>query len=164
MIARNRLSTIVSLLDWSRDYLRHYSYDNSSCPNPNVQDTLLMNWYWQYRGLPPVSRIITGTADQQKKQFAHWTWGCGGTTSFLRAVLRAVNIPVANEISAGHSQAHFTSEGLYLSHGDDPYNIRGMSEIPTEQLLIDQKTFDALFGPDVALERKKNNIGRQPLK
>jgi Dictyostelium (slime mold) repeat len=120
--------------------------------------------HWQYRGWPPVSRIISGTVYQQTPNgIQHYTAGCGGTTSFLRDVLRAVNIPVIGENRASHACPHFTSEGLYLSHGDDPYSIRSMSEIPTEQLLIDQKTFDAWFGPDVAPEQIKNNIGRRTL-
>ena len=165
MIAQDRLHTIGNLLEWSRANMIHYL---GSFTAKNVEG------HWQYRGATPVSRIISGTtgvAYLRKKgnyspppkelSFGHYTAGCWGTTAFLRAVLRVVNIPVTEVTSHGHSLPHFMTESKYLSHGDDPYsqNVRSRPGFPIEELFIDQTTYDAWFGPGVSPE--KNNVGRQ---
>ena len=165
MIAQDRLHTIGNLLEWSRANMIHYL---GSFTAKNVEG------HWQYRGATPVSRIISGTtgvAYLRKKgnyspppkelSFGHYTAGCWGTTAFLRAVLRVVNIPVKEVTSHRHSLPHFMTEGKYLSHGDDPYsqNVRSSPGFPIEELFIDQTTYDAWFGPGVSPE--KNNVGRQ---
>lgn len=47
----------------------------------------------------------------------------------------------------GHSHACFTTEGLYLDHGDNPYNstFKGTG-LPAAALLIDHATYVAWFG------------------
>jgi hypothetical protein len=53
----------------------------------------------------------------------HRTAGCWGTVGFMRSVLRAANIPVVREACGGHACVGFPTEGLHMSHGDDPYNM-----------------------------------------
>ena len=168
MIAQDRLHTIGNLLEWSRDLI-HFLGDFTA---KNVED------HWQYRGVPPVSRVISGTRAvfyPYKKgdtsppvvTFGHHTAGCWGTTAFLRAVLRVVNIPVKEVTGSGstgrHSMPYFMSEGKYLSHSDDLYsqNTRSSPGFPIEELFIDQATYDAWFGPGVSLPQGKSNVSRR---
>ena len=87
LVGASRAATIGSVLNWCRDNLVHF-YD---APNYGV-----MEQHWQYRGIPPITRVIDGTTSTYPgaTTFEHWTAGCHGTTGFLRNVLRAVNIPV----------------------------------------------------------------------
>ena len=154
MIAQDRLRTIGNLLEWCRAKLTHFSGGFTA---KNVED------HWHYRGTIPVSRVISGTTRTQngREYFSHFTGGCWGTTAFLRAVLRVVNIPVKNAPARRHALPNFMSEGKYLSHGDDPYNatMKSSPGYPIEELFIDQATYDAWFGPGVPWE--KSNVGRR---
>ncbi|OFW40972.1 MAG: hypothetical protein A3F70_07905 [Acidobacteria bacterium RIFCSPLOWO2_12_FULL_67_14] len=135
-----RLQTIGNLLQWARDNLIHF-YGAQNYGN--------METHWQYRGLPPISRIIEGTTHTGLGQFGHWTAGCHGTTGFLRNVLRAVNIPVQIVRVCGHSLAYFMTEGRYLDHGDNPYNLDFKATgLPASALLIDEATYAQWFGPN----------------
>jgi hypothetical protein len=95
----------------------------------------------------------------------HWTAGCHGTTGLLRNVLRAVNIPVQILRVCGHGQAHFLTEGTYLDHGDNPYNLDfKASGLSAADLLIDETTYTTWFG--ATLDNHDTpaacpNIGRQ---
>lgn len=155
-IGATRLETILRLLHWCRVHLLHYGGGKEP---GNFFD------HWQYCGLPPVSAIISGTPNRtlSGSPVHHSTAGCWGTTGFLRAVLRTVNIPVRLVSRAGHAQPHFMSEGLYLSHGDDPYNaaFRHKPEIPIALLPITQQVWDAWFGPGLSPEQIKSNVGRR---
>ncbi|MBN9222383.1 MAG: hypothetical protein J0I79_30975 [Mesorhizobium sp.] len=116
-----------------------------------------------------MSRIISGTVAAGRNQpLHHITEGCWGTTAFLTAMLRTVNIPVAREVvyenpksrKISHATPHFLSEDLYLSHGDDPYSllVRLRPSLTASQLLIDRQLFRQWFeSGDPA-----NNVGRQP--
>lgn len=156
LVGPNRLNTIHRLLDWCRDNLVHFS---GGWDVENVYNQ------WQYRGFPPVSRIIEGTPDLSRpnQPNRHRTGGCWGTTGFLRAVLRTVNIPVRLVSRAGHAQPHFMREELYLSHGDDPYNamMRAVPEIPIALLPIDQTKHNEWFGASLPANEVANNIGRR---
>ena len=59
--------------------------------------------------------------------------------------------------------AYFMSEDKYLSHSDDPYDMRTRSSpgFPIEKLFIDQATYDAWFGPGVSLPPGKSNVSRR---
>jgi hypothetical protein len=94
----------------------------------------------------------------------HRTAGCWGTTGFLRAVLRTVNVPVRLESpDSAHALPHFVREGLFLSHADDPYNqFLSDKSISTPELLIDRRSFNAWFGPGVLNSVASNNVGRRP--
>ena len=169
MIAQDRLQTIEILLEWCRGmvhFLGGFTAKN-------------MEGHWNYRGEMPVSRVISGTtplfypykkgdtSPPRELTYGHYTAGCWGTTAFLRAVLRVVNIPVTvvTGISGtkGHTMPYFMSEGKYLSHGDDLYNqnTRSSPGFPVEELFIDQATWDAWFGPDVSLPPGKSNVSRR---
>ena len=169
MIAEGRLKTIGNLLDWCRSNMIHF------LGRFNAKN---MEGHWQYRGEAPISRVISGTTIvfyPYKKgdtspplvESGHFTAGCWGTTAFLRAVLRVVNIPVKETTADGHSLPYFMSEGKHLSHGDDPYDRFSSNRelhLPhphlVEELFIDQTTYDAWFGPGVASEGA--NVSRRP--
>ena len=160
LIAEDRLQTVGRLLNWCRHNLRHFTGGNSA------QN---MEYQWQYRGFPPVSRILEGTPNTNPSpgytdnQFKHRTVGCHGTNGFLRAVLRVVNIPVVYQRppNSGHATPGFPSEGMYLSHGDDPYNrlTKSTPPYPAVDLLIDQAQYDTWF--PLASSDPNKNIGRQ---
>ena len=140
LIGATRPATIAALLDWCRDNLVHFY---------GAADYGTMDEHWQYRGLPPITRIIAGTTSTRPgtATFAHWTAGCHGTTGFLRNVLRAVNIPVQILRVCGHGQVLFLTEGTYLDHGDNPYQVDFKATgLPASDLLIDETTYTAWFG------------------
>jgi hypothetical protein len=155
---RSRPDTIANLLNWCRSNLNHF---NGGYTAANMQAV------WQYRGLPPMPRVIEGTTDTSQPElgFHCFTAGCWGTTGFLRAALRAVNIPVQLVANAGHAQPWFMADGLYLSHGDDPYDLltTAWPPIPASEIPIDQTKFNDWFGPNVSEADASNNIGRRLL-
>jgi len=163
LIGQTRFDTIAKVLDWARG-MQHFIGPFTA---KNAEN------HWQYRGLPPLSRVVEGTVlnptvSPSFPSPEHWTMGCGGTTGFLRDVLRAVNIPVIHEHvpspACGHSQPYFPSEGYYLSHGDDPYVsfFKNSTVLPQPgEILIDQTTYLNWFtGTD---DYVCGNIGRRPV-
>jgi len=141
VLRRTRIHTIGRLLDWCRANMHHY-FGSFTPANAD--------FHWQYRGRPPVRRIIDKTplTNPEMGGFEEprsWTAGCWGTTAFLRSVLRTVNIPVLGVTRCGHTMPHFAGVNRYLSHGDDPYNGLAKAGYPARELLIDQATFDAWF-------------------
>jgi hypothetical protein len=98
VIAGDRLTTIRRLLEWARVNMAHFG-------GLFVEGNAFS--YWQYRGAPPVSRIIDGTTGGADlgSAFGHYTAGCPGTTMFLMHVLRAVStspppVPVSSTAAA----------------------------------------------------------------
>ena len=158
LIGSTRLDSMGRVLDWCRTNLVHFSGGTTAA---NMEDQ------WQYRGFPPMVRILDGTVQTSRPQLGvrHRTAGCWGTTGFLRAMLRVINIPVKLVTNAGHAQPWFMADARYLSHGDDPYNALSKSTppFPATELLINQAKFDAWFGPSVSATDKQNNIGRRPV-
>ncbi len=154
LIGPDQTATIGLLLDWSRNHMEHFIPYDITVSNYEA--------HWQYRGFPPVSRVINKTinANHPEQGLKSWTAGCYGTTAFLRAVLRAVNIPVRRVMAGGHTTPHFSSIGMYLSHGDDPYFMQSYAipPFPAEELLIDQTTFDAWFGDKVRPAKRGINV------
>lgn len=141
LIGSDISTTIHNLIDWTSDNLIHffgaYSYEE-------------MDNHWQYRGNPPITRIIKGTTNENVgsiDQFQHWTAGCHGTAGFFRNVLRAVNIPVYIPMICNHAQIYFPTEGKYIDHGDNPYNLtfKGL-DLPGESLLINEEMHKEWFG------------------
>jgi len=116
LVAADRLTTILRVLEWARVNMVHFSGDFT------MQNTF---FEWQYRGAPPVSLIIAVTTQPATGPtpgwFAHFTAGCPGTTMFLMHVLRAVNIPVRYVVYEQHALPYFATEGKALDHGDDRY-------------------------------------------
>jgi hypothetical protein len=156
---RSQTEVIEKTLDWCRLNLSHFVGDFKA---KNMEDQ------WQYRGSPPAVRVMNGTpfptsTDLRLAEIMHRTAGCWGTTAFLRAILRVLNIPVKHEEHVGHSMPNFLTEGQYMSHGDDPYNrlSKATPPFPARELLIDQTTYDAWFGNGVAAADQTNNVGRR---
>jgi hypothetical protein len=157
LIGGTRLDTLGRLLTWCRANLFHYY---GSATAANMEDN------WQYRGDPPLRRMMDGTIQTSQPGFGvgHATAGCWGTVGFLRALLRAINIPVKLVISGEHAQPWFMADNRYLSHGDDPYDgfVYATPPFPAADIMIDQQQFDNWFGAGVSDEAKHNNVGRGP--
>ena len=157
LIGATSRQTIERLLDWTGRNVVHFQGDWDAA---NVYAN------WQYYGWPPVERIIAGTTNdsQPSAGVQHRAGACFGTVGFLRLVLRTANIPVELlHPCPGHGVPHFVREDLYLSHGDDPYDLLMIAQppIPAGALLIDRGRYDAwLSGDEVSITRCKN-IGRQ---
>lgn len=139
IIGDNHKATIVNLLEWCSRNLNHHIGD-SSYTNAFA--------HWQYEGFPPIERMINGTIREiynERRRVQSHTLGCGGTTGFLRAVLRLANIPVVYRRlpSHGHAFPYFISINEYIAHGDDPYTFifSYIREVPLERILIDHDTF-----------------------
>jgi hypothetical protein len=140
LIGTTRKETIGRVLAWLTANAVHFYGDQTYA---NMED------HWQYRGIPPIHRIVRGTTYSGTGEFAHWTAGCHGTAGFLRDVLRAANIPVQIVRACGHHQPYFITEGLYLDHGDNPYNLDfKASGLDPLLLLIDNAQYQAWFGSD----------------
>lgn len=162
MIGATQRQTIENLMSWCRDNLVHYYGYNDQ---DNLDD------HWQYRGFPPIERVIAGTVRTSRPEdgVQHWTAGCWGTMAFLKIVLRTANIPVKPLRLCGsigsHSTVHFTSENLYLSHGDDLYGKyhHATPPIPIGELFTTQDMFDSWFGEGVPDDEVCNNVGRRPI-
>ena len=152
LIGSNHTVTIARVIRWCRR-MRHYTGGNEA---DNVFDQ------WQYRGLPPIERVINGTPmlSRPEQGIHHRTGGCWGTTGFFRALLRIINIPVELTIAGSHAIPHFMTINSYLSHGDDPYNQMFKDEltIPERELLISEATFQEWF---IENDTPRDNVGRQ---
>lgn len=150
LVASHHDTTIGRVLEWCRDNMSHYL----GGPNPDN-----MQAHWQYRGFPPVERIIAGTTSPHGSR--HWTAGCWGTSGFLRLVLRTINVPSTMVSHCGHSQPFFPTIDSYLSHGDDPYNRNSVDAVAAgTDLLVDADTFEDWFDEDDP--DHCDNIGRRP--
>lgn len=155
IIQGTRRETIFKLLEWSRDNLSHFS---------GKYEAANLEAHWHYRGFPPVSRILSGT--HTPSGFEHAIAGCHGHYGFLKAMLRTANIPVLCHRVGLHPHAlpWFPSEGLYMSHGDDPYarDLKSMIDpLPIERILINQTRWNHWFGPHKNEGERGRNIGRQ---
>ena len=143
VLGNSRLNTIVGFLDYMRQNLYHVN---------GGADTFGSDFaVWQYRGYSPVSKIVLGTVDSRYpgQGNQHYTEGCHGSTGFMNAALRVLNIPVQPVWICGHEMPYFTSEDLYMDHSDDPYNlIVRASNSPSLLLLIDSATWRNRFGSD----------------
>ncbi len=142
ILGATRLATIGNTLDWMRQNMTHFF----------GAETFGNDWaIWQYRGYSPLSRIVNGTVDSNTPSYGlqHWTAGCHGSTGFLNAALRVLNIPVQPIWVCGHELVYFMSEDRYLDHADDPYNqVVRASSSPSLLLLIDSATWRSRFGAD----------------
>jgi hypothetical protein len=83
-------------------------------------------------------------------------------------LLRAVNIPVQYVYTEDHAIPFFPTEGLYLSHGDDPYDVYSRihtsgQATPSTEFFISAETWDVWFGPSVPPATRLNNISRRPV-
>ena len=142
VIGSTRLASIGGTLDWMRQNLTHFYGSDDMGTELAV---------WGYQGYSPISQIVQGTVDSRYPGLGvqHWTAGCHGSTGFMNAALRVLNIPVEPVWVCGHELVYFPSEDLYMDHGDDPYNqIVKASSSPSLNLLIPSATWRARFGSD----------------
>jgi hypothetical protein len=120
-IGADQFETIKRFIDWCRSHLRHITSYTSDPNGPFATWMDQLVWYYGYAGPPPVELMIAPPAGKP-----HITAGCWGTSGFIAAVLRSVNIPVrhgrTNFSGANHSRPEFFSVGQNLAHGDDPYS------------------------------------------
>jgi|GEM_PF-1666446 len=147
IVGPTRLASIGGVLDWMRHNLTHFYGADTFGTCAAV---------WQYKGYPPLSRIIQGTVDANNPGLGvmHWTLGCHGSVGFLAATLRALNIPVEPVWVGGHELACFPTERLYLDHGDDPYNSVVRVDHPASpilKVLIDEATYQTRFTTDLTV-------------
>ena len=152
LIGTTKLQTIGKALEWAR-HLWHYR---------GGLDTLTFEATWQYRGPAPVTRTINTTVDTGSiidPNARHLTAGCHGTSGFLNSVLRAVNIPVASDTKDGHSLTRFLTDGVYLSHADDPYIESDIYGMAASALLLSEATFTTWFNFAPPVEQSQN-LGR----
>ncbi len=164
VVTAARQRATVALLDWCGDKLSHF-FDKTDSAN------LLL--HWQYDGGPPVARIIEGTINPNfSPTMRHWTAGCFGTTAFLRAVMRTMNmgVQVYGTYASGHTIPHFMALDAYLGHGDDPYtSTADFSErvvgaglaYPRAELLLDAATHDTWFTQAMPYDQSLANVGRR---
>ena len=157
LLGSTRLKTIINIIGWCRANLIHFDGQFQAA---NVFDQ------WQYRGVPPVTRILAGTPVISHPEWGidHRTAGCHGTLSFLRAMLRTANIPVARESECGHALVSFPSEAKYLSHGDDPYGglTKATPPFGAALILTEKSMYESWFGPGVPEQKRCDNVGRRP--
>jgi hypothetical protein len=143
LIGATRVQTIESLIDWSRRLYHFYGAETREVATE----------HWGHPYPPTVEDVVEGTVRAGDTEPQHWTFGCHGTVAFMKSVLRAVNIPVQIPMMCGHAEASFPSEGLFLDHGDDPYNLAlQASSCPASHLLIDRATFLQRFVHDYNLD------------
>jgi hypothetical protein len=162
-LANSQLDTVTKLLEWCRTHLVHWGEGESGIPNEYYD-------IWQYHWYPPMERIISGTSRAHIPMDSprHWTAGCNCTAGFLNCLLRTVNIPTRRISVAGprggfsyasHAAFQFAIDGgKYLCHCDDPYwtdQTIATPQFSTSELLVDETTFDNLFGPNVSEQQQE---------
>jgi hypothetical protein len=140
IIQESRLDSIKAMLDWGANLVHFYG----SATRENALA------HWGHRYFPTVELVINGTVRDGESELRHWTMGCYGTSFFIKDVLRAINIPVRVPFICEHAEMAFVSEGLFVDHGDNPYNSNYTgSQCGADHLLIDAATFAERFGRQV---------------
>ena len=158
LVGDSRYETIIRTIHWARQHLTHFSGGHSA---KNFEN------HWDYRGAPPLARILAGTTHKEGGHSRYFTAGCHGTNWFLIHLLRAVNIPVQYLRWGGHAIPSFPSEALYLSHGDDPYSTIGFysppfpEPYPTSEIPISETTYREWFSGSNSHEENLKNVGRR---
>jgi len=143
LVGATRLESIELLIDWAKRLVHFYGAE--------TREVAIEHWGHPYP--PTVEDVAEGTVRAGDTEPQHWTMGCPGTVAFMKSVLRAINIPVQIPMMCGHSPASFPSEGLFMDHGDDPYNLSFQaSSCPASHLLIDRATFLQRFVHDYNLD------------
>jgi hypothetical protein len=137
MAQSTRVDSIGALIEWSR---RMFHFIGEGSPENNMH-------HWGHTFFPTVEDIVEGTLGDSDEYPHHWTLGCHGTAQFMKDVLRAINIPVRIPALCRHATVEFSSEGLYLDHGDDPYDFRFKdSACHALDLLLPHDVFWERFG------------------
>jgi len=138
LIKSTRRATIEAVLEWAKRLMHAESI--------GTQDAFLNSGF---RGASPAYSMMKGyrSQDPSSSSYQHvifQTGGCHNTSSLFHQLLRATNVPATALMHAsngdGHSMMGFPSEGLYVSHGDSPYQID--RDVPSGGLLLNQAQFD----------------------
>lgn len=139
LVGKTSAETVCLLLTWMSNNMTHFNGKLTLKRSEEI---------WQYRGLPPITKIISGTTDAGgDKTFGHWTAGCHGSAGFIMNILRAVNIPVRIILICGHAVVYFMRDGMYMDHGDNPYSSAfKKSGAGINHLLINEATYLKWFG------------------
>jgi hypothetical protein len=147
LIGASPRKTIARVIEWSKRMWHGISIDR-----PQLQEQIDL---WQYPGLTPVSRITNGSIIPGEylvgtPMLANMSPGCFGTSDLYVWVFRAVNIPVRRVYgreTCGHISPYWSAEGLYLSHGDDPYSqaFNTIPDLPASVLPINESTWALWF-------------------
>ena len=150
LIGNNERNTIERILEWGRDNLLHYSKK----PGETLEDSYI-RWFNGFQGwYPPVRTIIDGVSDGEK--IVHVIRGCHGTTGFLKAICRVINIEVQDAfyygyMFTGHSQTVFPSINSFLCHADDVYSgfSKTYPRVPITKILFDFDSYTNLFNDEL---------------
>ncbi len=163
LIGTSAADTVARLFTWCRILTHYYTIDNNA-PDDHA--------FWGPDAPPiPASMIINGTNFTGGSQpiFGHYTMGCGGTTMFMKSVLRALNIPVDEGTPpCGHTMPLFPTLNLALSHGDDPYDALayfktypGWPMPAASEYFITIDQWNQWFGPSIDPNVSINNVGKR---
>lgn len=150
ILQTSRRGTSILMLEWCRRLFHDSGFITSPGGEPDVYPGSREgnSAHWQYEGFQPVERTLNGTHRLDSPVAHHWTHGCQGTTGLLRCVLRTINIPVRRADGCGHAIPHFLSEGVFVSHGDDPYGswMKNFTpQIPMAEILVDDDLLAGYF-------------------
>jgi len=140
ILAGSQWQTIRNLAAWCREHLVHitgFEYDHNGGPFGSQMEQ--WEYIFGYSGLPLVDKMLFPLPGRR-----HVTHGCWGTSGFLAALLRTVNVPVrhgrSNFSGRHHSRPEFFTVAKSLAHGDDPYNgwVRlGHNNVPIGDIFWD---------------------------
>ncbi len=168
LLGPTALDTVARLVQWER-CLSHYF-------KTEEEDSLKYTNFWGPYSPPiPASYMIdgstyTGPDNYYQGRVEHWTAGCGGTSEFMKSVLRAVNIPVQAGMcgKSPHRAPYFPTLNYGLSHGDDPYDETGVVSpfpgwpVPTPlEYLTTNTDWNNWFGPGLDAATCDRNVGRR---
>jgi hypothetical protein len=135
LIKGDQENTVNALTNWMRAHLNHIGGDQS------------YEEVYDYSGPPPVERILYPIKGNR-----HITAGCWGTSGLYCAILRSINIPVAQagmELDGKiHSRPNFVSIDKSMPHSDDVYSeytLPSGNAIPISGLFFSSSEMDSMF-------------------
>lgn len=124
---------IYALTQWMRIHLVH----QSSTSGPEHMEL------YGYDGPFPLDKVLNPPEGAKSL-----TIGCSGTSSMYNAILGVINIPVQKSRSMDrHTAPLFTTVGIALVHGDDPYLLYykpGIKEVPVKDMFVTIDEFNAI--------------------
>jgi hypothetical protein len=164
VVAAAQTRAYAALIEWCGDKLSHFT---------GWTDKANVTKIWQYSGCPPVARVISGTIDPTfSPKLRHWTGACFGTSAFIRAVCRTMNIAV--EVKSlwytGHMAPYVPALDIWLSHGDDPYSgfcefsekaVGADLSYPRSEVLVSGAVAGVWFNPALTDAQRVANVGRR---
>ena len=164
LLGTDALDTVGRLIGWCHVLIHYFTEDASQEPDIHA--------FWGPDVFPiPSSMLINGTnyTGGSQPRFGRYTYGCSGTTEFLKSVLRAVNIPVQLVVpTCGHTMPLFPTIHRALSHGDAPYNwgpdctaFDGWPVPTPGERLITLSQWHQWFDPPIDPNISINNVGRR---